>query len=74
MATTAFVAGYLVQALSGLVDVIKPVRWVSPLHHANGTIPINTGFPIWHYMLLVGLCAILAIGAVQLFGHRDVVS
>lgn len=74
VSTAAFVAGYLVQALSGLVDAIKPLRALSPLYHANGTLPINTGFPIWHHLLLVGSCALLALLAVWLFGRRDVLA
>lgn len=70
----AFVIGYLIQALSGLVDAIKPLRWLSPLYHANGSIPINTGFPVSHDLLLIAACLLLAATAVSLFNHRDVVS
>ena len=74
MSTAALVAGYLIQALSGLVDTLKPLRPISPLYHANGTIPINTGFPIWHHLLLGAVCAILAVMAVRLFERRDLAS
>jgi ABC-2 type transport system permease protein len=74
VSTAAFVVGYLIQALSGLLDALKPLRWLSPLYHANGSIPINTGFPIGHDLLLVAVCLLLAATAVSLFDHRDVVS
>ena len=74
VSTAAFVAGYLIQALSGLVDGIEPLRNVSPLYHANGTIPINTGFPLWHHFVLGAVCALLAVVAVRLFERRDIVS
>jgi ABC-2 type transport system permease protein len=74
VSTAMFVTGYLVQALSGLVDAVKPFRWLSPLYHANGTIPISNGFPVAHDLLLVAVSGLLAITAVQLFEHRDVVS
>jgi ABC-2 type transport system permease protein len=74
LSSAAFAAGYLIQALSGLVDAVKPLRALSPLYHANGTLPINTGFPIWHHLLLAGLCAMLAVVAVRLFEQRDVIS
>ena len=74
VSSAAFAAGYLIQALSGLVDAIKPMRAVSPLFHANGTVPINTGFPVWHHLLLGAVCAVLAVLAVRLFDRRDVVS
>jgi ABC-2 type transport system permease protein len=67
-----FGAGYLIQALSGLVDAIRPLRVVSPLYHANGSLPINTGFPVWHDLLLAAICMLLAIVAIRLFGRRDV--
>ena len=70
----AFIVGYLIQALSGLVDGIKPLRWLSPLYHANGTIPINTGFPIGHDLLVIAGCLLLAASAVSLFDHHDIVS
>ncbi len=73
VSTAAFVAGYLIQALSGLVDAIEPLRSLSPLHHANGTIPISTGFALWHHLLLAAACAALAALAVRLFDRRDVV-
>lgn len=72
--SAAFVAGYLIQALSGLVDALKPVRALSPLYHANGSVPINTGFPVWHHLLLAIACAALAVVALPLFNHRDVSS
>ena len=74
VSTAAFVAGYVIQALSGLVDAIKPLRLLSPLYHANGSIPINTGFPIWHDLLLAAVLRALVAASVQLFDRRDVVS
>ena len=74
VSTAAFVAGYLVQALSGLVDALEPLRVISPLYHANGPIPITTGFPLWHHLLLGAVCAVLAVMAVRLFDRRDVVA
>ena len=69
-----FAAGYLTQALSGLVDALKPMRVLSPLYHANGTVPINTGLPVLHDLLLAAACALLAVLAVRLFSRHDVVS
>ena len=74
VSSVVLVAGYLAQVLGGLVDAVRPARLISPLYHANGTVPINSGFPVWHYALLGIVSAILAAVAVQLFRHRDVVS
>ncbi len=72
VSSAALIAGYLIQALGGLIDAIKPIRAVSPLYHANGTVPINTGFPVWHHLLLAAVCAVLAVLSVRLFDRRDV--
>lgn len=72
VSTAAFVAGYLIQALSGLVDALEPLRSLSPLHHANGTIPISNGFPVVHHLLLAAVCALLYVAVVQLFERRDI--
>jgi ABC-2 type transport system permease protein len=74
VSSAVFVAGYLVQALSGLVDAVKSLRSLSPLYHANGTVPINTGLPVWHHLLLVALCALLAAVAIHRFERLDVIS
>ena len=71
VSSAAFVLGYLIQALSGLVDAIKPLRAFSALYHANGSVPINTGFPVLHHLLLAALCAILGVLAVHFFARRD---
>jgi ABC-2 type transport system permease protein len=69
--SAVFAAGYLLQALSGLVDALKPLRVLSPLHHANGTVPINNGFPVWHHLLLAVLFLGVTALAVGLFERRD---
>jgi ABC-2 type transport system permease protein len=72
VSSAVFVAGYLLQALSGLVDALRPARILSPLYHANDTVPINNGFPGRHFALLAVVCVALAIIAVPLFQHRDI--
>ena len=74
VSAAVLVAGYLLQVLGGLVDAVRPARVLSSLYHANTSVPINTGFPGWHYALLCVLCATVATVAVKLFQHRDVAS
>jgi ABC-2 type transport system permease protein len=69
--SAALLGGYLIQALSGLVDAFKPLRPLSAFHHANGSIPINTGFPIWRHLVLVAVCAVLAGVSIRIFMRRD---
>jgi ABC-2 type transport system permease protein len=72
--SAVFVAAYLIQALSGLVDALEPLRPLSALYHANGSLPINTGLPIWHDLLLAGVCGVLAVLSIGVFDRRDVIS
>jgi ABC-2 type transport system permease protein len=69
--TGVLVAGYFLQSLSGLVDALEPARVLSPLYHANGTIPIMHGLPLWHHLLLLALSVGLGGLAVWLFDRRD---
>ena len=74
VSAAVLIAGYLIQVLGGLVDAVKPARVISPLYLANGTVPINNGFPVWQYARLSVLCVVLGAVAVRLFQHRDLVS
>ena len=71
-ATGTFVAGYLAQALAGLITSLKPVRMLSTMYHANGSTPIRNGFPFDHFALLVVVTGVLAAAAVGGFERRDI--
>jgi len=69
--SAAFAAGYLLEALSGLVEGLKPLRPLSALHLANGSVPITTGFPVAN-LLVLGLVVAVFVGlAAVLFERRD---
>jgi ABC-2 type transport system permease protein len=69
--TAIFATAYLIVGLAGLASWIKPFRVVSPLYHATGTQPLKHGLPAANYLLLVGLCAITAVGIVAIFDRHD---
>jgi len=68
-----FAAGYLVQALAGLVDALRPVRWVSPLYLANGSFPVRDGLPLPQDLVLVVVAVALGAASIAVFTRRDLV-
>jgi len=71
-AAVIFGAGYLVQVLSALVDAFDPLRWLSPMYLANGTMPIRTGWPWARYGVLVVVAVLLVAAARAVFTRRDI--
>jgi ABC-2 type transport system permease protein len=71
VAAAVFGAGYLLQVLSALVDSLEPLRWLSPMYVANGTMPIRTGWPWARYGVLVAVAVLLVAVARAVFSRRD---
>ena len=63
VSTAAFVAGYLIQALSGLVDAINRSAAVRRSTTPTAPSPSTPGFPSGIDLLLVAVCAALAVAA-----------
>lgn len=66
-----FAAGYLFQVLSGLVDGLRPLRMLSALYVANGTTPVNNGFPVARDIVLVAVVTMCLGAAGRVFDRRD---
>jgi ABC-2 type transport system permease protein len=66
------VATYVVRGLSGLVDGLGWLRWLSPFHYYFGTDPLATGWHPAHLAVLVAVGAGTAVAGVVLFDRRDV--
>ena len=66
-----FTAGYLFQALAGLVSWLEPVRVLSPFYLYNGSMPIANGFALGHDVVLLALCIAALLTAVAVFDRRD---
>lgn len=70
VATAVFAASYLIVGLAGLVSWIEPLRVISPLYHANGTLPLRHGLP-GNYSVLVALCLVTIAAVVAVFDRHD---
>lgn len=71
VATVVFAAGYLLQALAGLVDWLEPFRVLSPYHHAAGSAPVINGWAPGNLAVLTSLCIVALGAAIALFDRRD---
>ncbi len=71
VATVVFVAGYVLQSLAGIVEVLEPYRAVSPYYHTVGMTPLFDGWAWPNFGLVAGLCAAVLAAAVVLFQRRD---
>jgi ABC-2 type transport system permease protein len=72
IAAAAALVTYVVDALSGLVDWLEPLRTLSPFHwYAPGN-PLVDGVSVGGLALLLGCSALLAVVAVVTFDRRDV--
>jgi ABC-2 type transport system permease protein len=67
----AFAAGYLLEALSGLVSGLKPLRVLSAIHFANGGVPIINGFSVANNLVLVVVSLVFVAVARFAFERRD---
>jgi ABC-2 type transport system permease protein len=65
------VAGYFVNALAPVVDVLEPIRRVSPFHYYSTSDPLTNGLHLGHIGVLVALSAALLAVAVVTFQRRD---
>lgn len=70
-ATVVFVAGYLLVALSQLVDALSWAGRLSPFHHGTATNAVAEGWPVGSYILLALLIGVAVTVAVPAFGRRD---
>jgi ABC-2 type transport system permease protein len=74
LAVTGVVAvgTYLINGLGGLVDGIRPLRWLSPFHYYLGSDPLHNGFHLGYLLVLVGIVVALVALAATAFERRDV--
>lgn len=71
VSASVFTAGYLLQALAGLVAWLRPLRVFSPFYLYNGSMPITHGFALGHDAVLLALCVAALVAAVAVFERRD---
>jgi ABC-2 type transport system permease protein len=68
----AAVGTYLINGLGGLVDGVRPLRWLSPFHYYLGSDPLHHGFHLGYLLVLVGIVVALVVLAAAAFERRDV--
>ncbi|MFI5916760.1 ABC transporter permease subunit [Dactylosporangium sp. NPDC051541] len=66
------VATYIANALSGVIDGLAWLRYLSPFHYAFGTDPLHTGWHLPELAVLVVTGALTAAAGVLCFDRRDV--
>ncbi|HEY9524944.1 MAG TPA: hypothetical protein VIR33_17030, partial [Thermopolyspora sp.] len=64
--------GYVIETLGRDVPVVGWLRWLSPFHYFLEGRPIFDGWPVGHYLILLGATAIVVLTAVLAFDRRDV--
>ncbi|MCG5216347.1 ABC transporter permease subunit [Streptosporangium soli] len=64
--------GYVVETIGRSVDAISWLGWISPFHYYLDGQPIQQGFPVVDYLVLLTATAVLALTAVLAFDRRDV--
>ncbi len=65
------IAGFLVNALAPLSDLLEPWRPLSPHYHYIGYDPLTAGFDPAHGLILAGLSVVLVALAATAFERRD---
>jgi ABC-2 type transport system permease protein len=66
------VATYVARAISGMIDNLTWLKWLSPFHYFIGTDPLHTGWHPAHLAALVLAAAATTVIGVLLFDRRDV--
>ena len=66
------VGTYVLNGVGGLVEGVRPLRWLSPFHYYLGGDPLHNGFQVGYLLVLVGIVAVLVAVAAVTFERRDV--
>jgi ABC-2 type transport system permease protein len=70
MVTAIAVAGYFVNYLAAIVEVLEPLAWLSPFYYYD--LNVLTGLDWSRTAMLVGSSAILAAATIIAFERRDI--
>lgn len=65
-------ATYFIQTLAATVDVLEPLKYLSPFYYYGNGEPLVNGLNWPHIALLMGIALALCIVAVRTFEERDV--
>jgi len=70
--TAVAVASYFVEYLANIVDVLKPLQWISVFHYHDGVNALGGDFEPWRLLVLIAATAIAAAMAVKAFENREI--
>lgn len=65
------VGTYFIYAFAPLVEGIEPVEKVFPFYYYIGADPLTNGLNLVHAAVLIGITAVLLVGAIVTFNRRD---
>ena len=71
LAVALAVASYFVNYLGELVDVIRPLRYVSVMHYNGGAAAITEGIDVAGAALLIALTGLCVVLGLRAFNQRD---
>lgn len=72
VASAVAAAAYLISALAGVSDWIRPLRFVSPFYWSLGAGQLTDGVAAGYLAALVGTAVVLAVAATAAFDRLDV--
>jgi len=72
LASALSIVAYLVNALSLLVEGLKPYRVLSPFYYYSHADPLTYGLNLEHAAILIGITLALLAVALFTFQHRDI--
>jgi ABC-2 type transport system permease protein len=72
VATAVAVATFMLNYLAALVDLLGPLRWLSPFHYAGTTEVLSSGMDWAKSGALVLLFAVCTAASVRAFERRDI--
>lgn len=72
LVTLLAVASYLAAYLAAVVDVLRPLRWVSLFHYHDGTNALTHGANLDGNAVLLGVTALFSLLAIWAFTQREI--
>jgi ABC-2 type transport system permease protein len=72
VASAVATIAYFVNSLAPQIDVLKAIRPLSPFYYYSDGSPLEKGFQIGHFAVLLAITAVLVSIAVAFFDRRDI--
>ena len=72
--TVAVVAFYIANAVSGLVEGLESMKYLTPFYYADTLRMLSRGPVLWHQTLLIGIAVMFTMAAALVFDRREIQS